>query len=52
MLRESQETEGYVGMDDATYCMATPHKSSCASADPSDNDAAAGHDGAISDLYG
>ena len=39
-------------MDDATYCMTTPHKSSCASADPSDNDAAAGHDGAISDLYG
>ena len=39
-------------MDDATYCMTTPHKSSCASADHNDNDVAAGHDGAISDLYG
>ena len=52
MLRDSQETQGDVGMDDATYCMATPHKSSCASTDPSDNDVAAGHDGAISYLYG
>ncbi|KAE8819843.1 hypothetical protein D1007_02215 [Hordeum vulgare] len=51
MMGDSQEMQGGVGINDATYCVATPHKSSCASADPSNNDAAARHDGAISDLY-
>ncbi|KAE8786801.1 hypothetical protein D1007_39254 [Hordeum vulgare] len=34
MMRDSHETEGDVDTDDATYCMATPYRSSCASADP------------------
>jgi hypothetical protein len=51
-LRDSQQTGGEAGMDDAAYCATTPHKSSCASADPSDTETAAVHDDAISDLSG
>ena len=39
-------------MEDAGYCATTPHKSRCASADPSDTETAAAHDDAISDLSG
>ena len=39
-------------MEDATYCATTLHKSSCASADPSDNETAAARGDAISDLSG
>ena len=39
-------------MDDAAYCATTLHKSSCASADPSDTESAAARDDAISDLSG
>ena len=49
-LRDSQQTEGEVGMDDAAYCATTPQKSSCALADPSDTETAAVHDDAISDI--
>ena len=37
-------------MEDAGYCATTPHKSGCASADPSDTETATTHDDAISDL--
>lgn len=37
-------------MDDASYCATTLHKSSCASADPSDTETIAARDDAISDL--
>ena len=43
---------GEAGMEDAAYCATTPHKSSCASAGPSDTETAAAHDDAISDLSG
>ena len=39
-------------MEDAAYCETTPHKSSCASADPSDTETAAACDDAISNLSG
>ena len=39
-------------MDDAAYCATTLHKSSSASADPSDTETAAARDDAISDLSG
>ena len=39
-------------MEDAAYCATTLHKSSCASADPSDTETAAARDDAISDLSG
>ena len=39
-------------MEDAAYCATTLHKSSCASADPSDTETAAARDDAISDLCG
>jgi hypothetical protein len=41
-----------MGMEDAAGCATTPHKSSCASADPSNTETVAAHDDAISDLYG
>ena len=41
---------GEAGMDDAAYCATTLHKSSCASADPSDTKTTAARDDAISDL--
>jgi hypothetical protein len=50
--RDSQQTGGEAGMDDAAYCATTPHKSSCASADPSDTETAAAHDDVIFDLSG
>jgi hypothetical protein len=50
--RDSQQMRGEAGMEDAAYCATTPHKSSCASADPSDTETAAVHDDALSDLYG
>ena len=37
-------------MEDDAYCATTPHKSSCASADPSDTETAATHDDPVSDL--
>ena len=43
---------GEASMEDATYCATTLHKSSCASADPSDNETAAARGDAISDLSG
>ena len=49
-LTDSQQMGGEAGMDDATYCATTLHKSSCASADPSDTETAAARDDAISDL--
>jgi hypothetical protein len=33
-LTDSQQMGGEAGMEDAGYCVTTPHKSSCASADP------------------
>ena len=51
-LRDSHQTGGEAGMDDVAYCTTTPHKSSCASADPSDTETVAAHDDAISDLSG
>lgn len=39
-------------MEDAGCCAASPHKRSCASADPSDTETAASHDDDISDLSG
>ena len=49
-LRDSQETGGEVGMEDAAYCATTHHKSSCASADPRDTESAATRDDAISGM--
>ena len=49
-LTDSQQMGGEVGMEDAGYCVTTPHKSRCASADPSDIETAAARDDAISDL--
>ena len=43
---------GEAGMDDAAYCEKTLHKSSCASADPSDTEIAAARDDAIPNLSG
>ena len=43
---------GEAGMDDAAYCATTLHKSSSASADPSDTETAAARNDAISDLSG
>ncbi len=40
-LTDSQEMGGEAGMDDAAYCATTLHKSSCASAHPSDTETAA-----------
>ena len=37
-LTDSQQMAGEAGMDDAAYCATTLHKSSCASADPSDTE--------------
>ena len=51
-LTDSQQMGGEAGMDDAAYCATTLHKSSCASADPSDTETAAARDDAISDLSG
>ncbi|KAE8792853.1 hypothetical protein D1007_32542 [Hordeum vulgare] len=51
-LTDSQDTQGDVGMDDGTYCMGTLQRSICASADPSNTEAAAGHNGALCDLHG
>ena len=51
-LTDSQRMGGEAGMEDAAYCATTPHKSSCASADPSDTETAAAHDDVISDLSG
>ena len=41
---------GEAGTDAAAYCTTTVHKSSCASADPSDTETAATHDDAISGM--
>src|SRR5215216_6182769 len=49
-LTDSQQMGGEAGMEDAAYCAITLHKSSCASADPSDTETAAARDDAISDL--
>ena len=51
-LTNSQQMGGKVGMEDAAYCATTLHKSSCASANPSDTKTAAARDDAISDLSG
>ena len=51
-LRDSQQMGGEAGKDNAAYCATTPHKSSYASADPSDTESVAAHDDAISDLSG
>ena len=51
-LTDSQQMGGEAGMEDAAYCATTLHKSSCASADPSDTETAAARDDAISDLSG
>jgi len=51
-LTDSQQMGGEAGMEDAGYCVRTPRKSSCASADPSNIETAAAHDVAISDLSG
>ena len=51
-LTDSQQMGGEAGMEDAAYCARTPHKSSCASADPSDTETTAAHNGVISDLSG
>ena len=51
-LTDSQQMGGEAGMEDAAYCAATLHKSSCASIDPSDTETATTHDDAISDLSG
>ena len=51
-LTNSQQMGGEAGMEDAGYCATTPHKSRCASADPSDTETAAARDDAISDLSG
>ena len=51
-LTDSQKMGGEAGMEDASYCATTLHKSSCASADPSDTETAAARDDAISDLSG
>ena len=51
-LTDSQQTGGDMVMEDAAGCATTPHKSSCASADPGDTETAAAHDDAIYDLYG
>ena len=51
-LTDRQQMGGEAGMEDAAYCATTPHKSSYASADPSDTEIAAAHDDAISDLSG
>ena len=49
-LTDSQQMGGEAGMYDAAYCATTLHKSSCASADPSDTETAAARDDAISDI--
>ena len=49
-LTDSQQMGGEAGMEDAAYCATTLHKSSCASADPSDTETAAARDDAISDI--
>ena len=51
-LTDSQQMGGEAGMEDDAYCVITLHKSSCASADPSDTKTAAARDDAISDLSG
>ena len=51
-LTDSQQMGGEVGMEDASYCATTQHKSSCASADSSDTETAAARDDAIYDLSG
>ena len=51
-LTDSQQMEGEAGIEDAAYCATTQHKSSCASADPSDTETATTHDDVISDLSG
>ena len=51
-LTDGQQMGGEAGMKDAGYCETTPHKSSCASADPSNTETATAHDDAISDLSG
>ena len=40
-LTVSQQMGGEAGREDAAYCATTLHKSSCASADPSDTETAA-----------
>ena len=49
-LTDSQQMGGEAGMEDAVYCVTTLHKSSCASANPSNTETAAARDDAISDL--
>ena len=49
-LIDSQQMGGEVGMEEVGYCETSPHKSGCASADPTDTETAAAHDDAISDL--
>ena len=51
-LTDSQQMGGEAGMEDAAYCATTLHKSSFASAKPSDTETAAARDDAISDLSG
>ena len=51
-LTDSQQMGGEAGTEDAAYCATTLHKSSSASADPSDTETAAARDDAISDLSG
>ena len=51
-LTDSQQMGGEAGMDAAACCATTLHKSSCASADPSDTETTAACDDAISDLSG
>ncbi|KAE8816163.1 hypothetical protein D1007_06281 [Hordeum vulgare] len=49
-LTDSQQMGGEAGMEVVGYCATTLHKSSCASAEPSDNETVAAHDDTISDL--
>ena len=51
-LIDSQQMGGEAGMEDVAYCATTPHKSSCASADPGNIATAAAHHDVISDLFG
>ena len=51
-LTDCQKMGGEACMEDVGYCVTTPHKSCCASADPSDTETAAAHDDAIYDLSG
>ena len=49
---DSQQMGREASMDDAAYCVTTLHKSSYASADPSDTETTVARDDAISDLSG